>query len=641
MKKISCLVIISLFCLSSILPVVNSYYIEKVVDDLDNSLGSGPMDSPWPMHGYDRKHTGLSPFSTQNNTGVEKWRFLCNMISCDPVIDNDGNIYFVSAFDTLYSITSNGKLKWKFELSEISDVTPAIAEDGTIYIAHANYICAVNSDGALKWKYKLRLYSDIASDFTIADDGIIYFGTWGDIVFGEFGGRLYAINPDGTEKWSYEVNRGYSILSAPAVDDEGMIYFSDDWYFYSFYPNGTLKWKFDSPHATFCDATPAIGMNNTVYFCTGWGCPMYALNSKTGELKWEVEKTEPYGSPSIDNDGTIYVTGYESVFAINQNGTIKWQYYPGSESEDQPQTKPAISSDGTIYVGVSAGYPYDNAYLVAINSSDGKEKWRKTLISQDRSGWTRSSPVIGKDGTVYIGTYISDIESFGCLFAFCNGVENIPPSKPIVNGPTSGHLFENYEFTMRSTDPEGEDISYYVVWEPSSLYAIWYGPYKSGETITLNHTWETYPSDFIIRVIARDSYGMESEQTEFTIKITENPNRPSKPKITGSKIIKLGKEYTFQITSTDPNNDDIFYYIDWGDDEGIINWKGPYPSGETLTVSHTWTKEFNNPYIVVRAKDVNGLKSDRVRFSIYIYKTKAVNTLLFLQKLFPRFPFFE
>ena len=40
-----------------------------------STLLSGPMNSPWPMQGHDRRHTGRSPYSTADNPGIEKWRF--------------------------------------------------------------------------------------------------------------------------------------------------------------------------------------------------------------------------------------------------------------------------------------------------------------------------------------------------------------------------------------------------------------------------------------------------------------------------------------------------------------------------------------------------------------------------------------
>jgi hypothetical protein len=70
LKKVSCLVIISLFCLTSILPVVNSIYIEKSINDFQTSLDNGLMDSAWPMFHHDNKHTGRSPFGVLGNSGV-------------------------------------------------------------------------------------------------------------------------------------------------------------------------------------------------------------------------------------------------------------------------------------------------------------------------------------------------------------------------------------------------------------------------------------------------------------------------------------------------------------------------------------------------------------------------------------------
>jgi outer membrane protein assembly factor BamB len=54
-------------------------------------------------------------------------------------------------------------------------------------------------------------------------------------------------------------------------------------------------------------------------------------------------------------------------------------------------SSPAIGSDGTIYVGTSEDF-------YAINS-DGSQKW----IFQTED-WVQSSPAIGSDGTIYVGT---------------------------------------------------------------------------------------------------------------------------------------------------------------------------------------------------------------------------------------------
>jgi hypothetical protein len=274
---------------------------------------------------------------------------------------------------------------------------------------------------------------------------------------------------------------------------------------------------------------------------------------------------------------------------------------------------------------------------VAVNSRDGTEKWRKVLINYpDRGGWTWSSPAIGKDGTVYIGTYVSDLESFGWLFAICDGVEDTPPSKPLINGPTSGYLGENYEFTIYSTDPEGEDISYYVEWEPSSLLVFWYGPYKSGETITVNHTWETYVSgEYIIKVIARDTYGMESEHTDFKIHIYDN-YPPSQPSIEGRRNGDVGFPYTYTVASNDPEGHDISYYIKWGDGS-TSTWSTPLSSGNSYSGNHTWGSK-GTYTIEAKAKDIKGAESEWAALTVIMPYSYNKPISHFLDLFFQRFP---
>jgi outer membrane protein assembly factor BamB len=75
--------------------------------------------------------------------------------------------------------------------------------------------------------------------------------------------------------------------------------------------------------------------------------------------------------------------------ASGGQGTLKWSFPTG----DDVYSSPAIGSDGTIYVGSK-----DNK-LYAINP-DGTLKW-----SFNTGGWVWSSPAIGSDGTIYVGSY--------------------------------------------------------------------------------------------------------------------------------------------------------------------------------------------------------------------------------------------
>ena len=79
---------------------------------------------------------------------------------------------------------------------------------------------------------------------------------------------------------------------------------------------------------------------------------------------------------------------YPFLYAINPDGTLKWNF----ETEDWVISSPAIGRDGTVYVGSR------DTHLYAINP-DGTLKWK--FETED---YVTSSPAIGDDGTVYVGS---------------------------------------------------------------------------------------------------------------------------------------------------------------------------------------------------------------------------------------------
>ncbi len=70
----------------------------------------------------------------------------------------------------------------------------------------------------------------------------------------------------------------------------------------------------------------------------------------------------------------------------------------------------------------------------------------------------------------------------------------------------------------------------------------------------------------------------------FYLKPNRAPNVPNMP--SGPISGKVGKKYEYTFVTTDPDNDKIYYKINWGD--GITDWIGPYNSGEEVNVSHVW-----------------------------------------------------
>jgi len=86
------------------------------------------------------------------------------------------------------------------------------------------------------------------------------------------------------------------------------------------------------------------------------------------------------------------------------------------------------------------------------------------------------------------------------------------PSKPIINGPSSGILNTEYNYTFSSVDPTGKDLYYYLEWGDGSIEE-WIGPFDSGVDASASHIWDK-KGNYEIKVKAKDIYGVESEWSD-------------------------------------------------------------------------------------------------------------------------------
>jgi hypothetical protein len=107
--------------------------------------------------------------------------------------------------------------------------------------------------------------------------------------------------------------------------------------------------------------------------------------------------------------------------------------------------------------------------------------------------------------------------------------------------------------------------------------------------------------------------------------------KPEIPDIIGPTSGKVGTEYTYTFNSDDADDDDVYYYIKWGDGHVEI-WEGPYKSGVDAEIKHTYTRE-GTFIIEAKAKDTNGAESGWSNFTITMPRDKVINKpiLNFLQ----------
>jgi outer membrane protein assembly factor BamB len=490
-------------------------YINKNPFRIIQSLNGPPIDSPWPMYCHDVRHTGRSPYSTADNSFYNKWWYKSyDYIEGSGAIDKEGVIYFGCVEDRdrfLFAVYPNGTLKWKCLIDGLVESSPTIDEDGTIYVGIESPwdgLVAINPNGTIKWRY---VCGSVLSSPAIGDDGTIYFGvqTNGNPPLG----AVIALYPNGTLKWRYNTN--HVVYSSPVIGEDGTVYCGcHDNYLYAFYPeNGTVKWMYKTGH--WIRASPCIGDDGTIY-AVSLDNYLHAVNTN-GTRKWATY-VGAGTSPTIGQDGTIYA-GYSTLYALDPvDGSVKWTFPVGGGAICGGT--PCNSADGTIFFGT------DNAMnggdIVAVNP-DGTERWRNHICDY---GWgVEFAPIIGEDGTVYIGTSAKEftgqgeVDNFGYLYAF-NNMDPNAPSAPEIDGPNKGKKEISYQYTFKSSSPIGRDLYYYIEWGDGDWTTQWWiGPYKSGEIVVLNHTWPD-EDDYTIEVRCKDSENLWGPFSEYSVSIT-------------------------------------------------------------------------------------------------------------------------
>ena len=119
---------------------------------------------------------------------------------------------------------------------------------------------------------------------------------------------------------------------------------------------------------------------------------------------------------------------------------------------------------------------------------------------------------------------------------------------------------------------------------------------------------------------------IQKEVTENDINFIRINSPPTVPTITGTSSGKVGVEYDFKFYSIDPNDDDVYYCVNWDccDSREIIFY-GPYESGVEVTLSHSWSEK-GNYVIQAYTKDIKEAESDIVTLEISMSRNRVINT---------------
>lgn len=215
---------------------------------------------------------------------------------------------------------------------------------------------------------------------------------------------IFAFGPNTKVLWVSKVNG--KVSGPPAIGRDGTVYAAIGTELVALKDkDGSAKWKVPLNGESVSGVT--VGADGTVYTATSDGATVYVV-SGNGKQRWMYTAGAPISNPlAVGGDGTVYFTTKDlSLYAVGSNGSLKWQFTVTEKSTDQ-LSGPVLGQDGTIYIGGNRNNGYltkddekqiGREYLYAISPS-GQLMWRFQA-----KGKTVNTPAIAKDGTIIFST---------------------------------------------------------------------------------------------------------------------------------------------------------------------------------------------------------------------------------------------
>ena len=639
----------------------NTYYFTtKVNSDPVNSNPfpvSGAIDVGLGLIGSDPRF-GISVFDADdlvqnmdivwftNESGV--WKTMGTNISVSNGVYYCDNVSWVNSFSTRYwwSVNTTDGVGWDnntYYFTTISEYMPDAPFNFTALAENRTKITLtwVGDSKADSTRIEWSSYEDFIWD--IGNHDLLYNGSeetaaHTDLGFGE---TVYY------KAWSYNKtsnlwSSGTTTNGTTKSNSVPIVSLVNP------YPNGTTGVElspilnvsisdidFDNVDVTFYNfSDDSVIGTDIIIGGSGYAAMVWSGLDNTTEYKWYVKVddsydniTEPEGTGSywsfttgpIANNPPFIPSDPDPVnhaTSVNINVNLSWL---GGD----PDCGDIVTYD--IYFGTNNNPPlYESNYSTTsynpgnINSNT-KYYWK--IISIDNYGANTSGP-IWDFTTIYV-----------------NQPPNIPSNPTPGDGKKSINI--DQDLSWMGGDPDAGD---------TVTYDVYFGSMLPLEKVASNISTPTYNPGILTngltyfwKIISWDNHGLSTIGPQWyftTINATNKPpNKPNKP--SGITSGKIGTTHSYTTSTTDPNDDYVYYWFDWGDGTNS-GWDGPYYSGDNVTLAHAWIGKGTYP-IKVKAKDINdneSVWSDPLVISMP--KIKIYNQIEeILYRIFARFPFLE
>jgi PKD repeat protein len=125
--------------------------------------------------------------------------------------------------------------------------------------------------------------------------------------------------------------------------------------------------------------------------------------------------------------------------------------------------------------------------------------------------------------------------------------------------------------------------------------------------------------NYTVTLAVIDNGSAPTTLTDTTYAIINDYNSPpSPPAISGPSWGKIQITHTYTFTVEDPDDDQVFLLVDWGDGTNS-SWQGPYDSDSTVQLGHLWQNS-GSYSIKAKTKDEHGLESTWSTYAVRMPK---------------------
>jgi outer membrane protein assembly factor BamB/beta-lactamase superfamily II metal-dependent hydrolase len=362
---------------------------------------------PWPQFRRSKNHWAKNGTNAVECHGALAWVFETDGdVISSPAQGSDGTVYFGSADNKLYALTSVGDIEWTYVTGDDIVSSPAVNCTKEVYVGSLdNNLYAFTSIGGLKWSY-YHPGDNVEDDEWESSPTIDATGD----VYVQARANLCVFTHEGALIWSYRNNASPTYASSPALPSNGKVYWGtggQERLFVADY-SGAFEWSY---------RTGGTLESSVVVGPCGYGVigsydnNLYAFAS-TGVLFWSYltgddvysSATDDFHSSGGSIVGNIYVGSNDNRFyAFTSVGALSWSYltYGNSGGGSSIESSPSIDARGWVHVGAK-----DNR--VYAFTPDGALVWTyKAYSSVD------SSPAIGSGGRLYVGSLDNNLYAIG------------------------------------------------------------------------------------------------------------------------------------------------------------------------------------------------------------------------------------